>query len=545
MKKSTISVCILLISLFVYPQNYLPKSGTMNKYTVYNFSQHWNLTVPDSQIFQTLPDMIIRGWSQWDKSGTAPTDFNFSIISQYHQKSVSFIGGITATVYFFDQAEDSAQFKDMVTRDAYNNLVPHNIVGYGAFRGNIASPAYRDYLIKMAKIQIDGGTDGIFLDEVLSGYNGAKYNGNEGFDDYTLKDFNKYLAAKYPDYNKADWIDKFKMTENNYINTASPLIDLNQNFNYRKYLKNKGWQSDPLTASNLLATEWGKVIDNRADTISDTFLAKITTTYWREIVSRIRQYARNTYGKEILVTANGLFPYVDFNSLGMYDGNHDNNGAEVKYVPVDKSGHLNGSFSLQNVFTSLYQRNYSLAGDAPVILFIDWPTQSIKDYYNLSLNEKKDYWKIFAAEAYANGLFMAFHLRTAMPEDPTAAEQEMLDFFKDYPTFYKKNASLYHNNEIIEKQIEISENGISCSVMHYKDSERYSIHLVNHNYKAKTGMVPKKDVSISLKLDVVPKNVSIKSTDFSETIKPVTYFRNSVLNIKVDNLNYYNVIIIE
>ena len=542
-KKIILQFCFLLMTLTIYPQSYLPGPGTMDRYTVFDFSQYW-LTATDTQVFYASPDMSIRGWQKWDRGGTHPNDYDFSIVTEYHKRNLPFIGGMTTTVYFFDEAADSAQFKDMVTHDASGNVIPRNIVGYNNYRANIASPAYRDYIVSIAKIQIDGGVDGLCFDEVLSGYDGATYNGNEGFDDYTIRDFNVYLAAKYPDYTKTDWINKFGMSESNYINTAQPLDDLNKNFNYREYLGIHGWQTNPLISSNPLAVEWGRVTDNRADTRSNTFLAKYTMLYWQDIVSRVRQYARDTYGKEILISSNGVFPYVDFNELGMYEFNHDDNGAEASYVPV-LSGHLNGSVSLQNLFKSLYQRNSEIAGEVPLVLFIDWPTNIMNDYYNLPRNEKEDYWKIYAAEAYANGLFMAFHLRTAMPSDPTATSQGMLDFFKNYHVFYRENASLFHHNQIIDRPLKVSESGINASLIYHPDASRYTIHLVNHNYIPGKGMIKKEGFTVLFHSDSVPDLVYVKSPDFPGKQIINSTYSNGIFKITVDSLHYYDIIVLD
>lgn len=544
MKKVLLLYSFVFICLCSASQSGVPNPCNMERFTVYNFSQHWNLTVTDDQVFQTLPDMIIRGWCQWNNWGTKPSDFNFDVIRQYHENNICFIGGVTASVYFYDQANDSALFKDMVTRDAANRLVPHNVLGQGAYRGNIANPAYRDYVIKMAKIQIDGGAGGIFFDEVISGYDGLKYDGNEGFDDYTLKDFNEFLAEKYPDYSKADWIKKFGMTESNYINSTLALSDLERNFNYRRYLAENRWTDNPLTSANPLAKEWGKVLNNRADTASGTFLARYTTLYWKDMVSQLRNYAKEKYDKDIYITANGIFPYVDFNSLGMYNGNRDNYGLEVNYVPV-KQGHLDGRISLQPVFQSLYTKSRNVSGKVPVVLFIDWPTNTMNDYYNLPLDEKMDYWKIYAAEAYANGLFMAFHLRTSMPEDPTAAEQGTLGFLTRYGNFYRKNESLYHNNQIVPVPINNRKKEISYSMMHYPESGSYSLHLVNHSYIPGKGIAPVKNLSVALNFNHLPKMVQMVSPDFEGTRTLIPDFKNKILTLNIDSLSHYNVILIK
>lgn len=519
-------------------------TANLDDYTVFGFSQHWNLNIVDPQVTHTSPDINIRAWQKWGQSGNEPLDFASTVISQYHENNIAFVGGATVSVYFYDEAEDSVHFLDMVTRNAANEVIHRDIVGFNAYRGNIANPGYRNYVVSMAKIQIDKGVDGIFFDEVNSGYSGATWNGNEGFDDYTIRDFNIYLAEKYPDYQKEDWLNIFDMSDTNFIDISQPLDDLDNNFNYREYLKVHGWQDNPLTGLNPLAKEWGSIESNRTET-SNTFLAQWVSKYWMDIVTKTRQYAKEKYGKELFITANGLFPFVDFHSFGMYNGNHDSEtGTEVNYVPVS-SGRLDGSVSLQNVFKRIYKKSRVLAGSAPVVLFIDWPTEMMSDYYNLPKNDKEDYWKIYTAEAYANGLFFAFHLRTSMPDDPTAEEHGMLDFLRDYPLFYRENKSFYLNNEILDNPVALSESHINTSMMLHADSGRYTIHLVNHNYETGRGMIKKKDFPVSVSLDSVPKSVYMKSPDFSGYRALESTFQNGTLNITVESLEYYDVIILD
>ena len=543
MKKYLWPLLLALASTGLHAQDELPTPGTMDNYTYFVFSQT-GLTVADTQIFHVSPDMIIRGWAKWDTYGTHASDYDFSILTRYHRQHIPFIGGMTTTVYFFDEAADSAEFLNMVTYNASGDPVRHHIVGSDNYRANIANPAFRDYLVRISKIQIDGGVDGLCFDEVISGYDGKDYNGNEGFDDYTLADFNTFLLEKYPEFTKSNWVRTFGMSGDNYPDKARPVNDLEGNFNYRKYLACHGWQDDPLNPSNPLAAEWGHVVDNRADTVSNTFLAKYTTRYWRDIVARVRQYARDSCGREILITSNGLFPYVDFNELGMYDGNKDDNGAEAPYVPVT-GGHLRGDISLGEVFNGLYRKNAAIAGQVPLILFIDWPTPMMSAYENLPLPEKKDYWKIYAAEAYANGIFMAFHLGTAMPGDPTAAEQGLLDFMRDYPSFYREHAQFYHHNRMLDLPVGITAAKINFSLMGYEGSGRQTIHLVNHNYSPGKGMTEMKKITVSLPLESAPGKVYMISPDFPGSHPLVSVYRNGTLYVTLDHLEYYGVIVLD
>ena len=69
----------------------------------------------------------------------------------------------------------------------------------------------------------------------------------------------------------------------------------------------------------------------------------------------------------ILISSNGLLPYVDFNSVGMYPWNADEQTPDFRgadYVPV-VDGHLNGAKSLQANYRYLKEKSAQIAGDVP------------------------------------------------------------------------------------------------------------------------------------------------------------------------------------
>jgi hypothetical protein len=180
----------------------------------------------------------------------------------------------------------------------------------------------------------------------------------------------------------------------------------------------------------------------------------------------LRQHARKSAGRQILITSNGLFPFVDFNSVGMYPFNPDEKTSDSRgadYVPVIK-GHLNGAKSLLDNFRYLKNQNMQIAGDVPVVVFIDWPTDMMSDYLALPLAEKKDYWQIFGAEAYASGIYPAFHLKDTVGS-PTASKQGMLDFFVEYSRFFKENRRLFRNSVQIENTVKVEAGNIVSSLM--------------------------------------------------------------------------------
>lgn len=535
---------ILIGASSIHAQSPNPVSGNMNKITIFGFSQSDCGSSVDPQVVSLHPNIIIRSWSKWKKSGTKLDDFNQTAINMYKQKNILLIGGLTATVYFFSEASDSNEFRDMVTRNANNELVNHSYIDPDAYRGNMANPKFRQYIIKIAKVQIDAGVDGIFFDEANAGYSGNTFDGNEGFDDYHLKDFNHFLANKHPDFTYAQWCDSYKMDSSDFLDSNKPLDDLEHNFNYRTYLKKNGWNNSPFSSSNPLANVWGYTVSNRPDIDRNTFVQKYTIdVYWKEIVTAVRDYARTTYGKEILITSNGIFPYVDFNSVGLYNYNSDDNGNEAKYVPVRGTGRLDGTVSLGKVFTDLYHRNEAVSGNVPCALFIDWPTDMVSAYYAFTPSEKMDYWRIYAPEAYAHGLFFSFHLRTSIPGDPTAFSSGVLDSLINYVTFYKSHRDLFEQAALMDTTAATSVSKITTSFTSQPLQNRYLLHLVNHNYDG--GIKVQQDVNITIPLMTQLKRVVMYSPDRYESSE--IPFQNTGISITciLDTLKFYTILSLE
>jgi hypothetical protein len=561
---SVISVCLSLLFTFTTPG--AAQAGN-DKYANSSYEQGYNesdLTVfvfsqsnpgeMDSQVTELLPDINIRATQKWSTMGDEASDYDFSIVKKYHAYNILYIGGGTASVIFKKDFNTIEEFKDMATRDANGNLVPHDYIVPGAYRAALANPKFRQYIINYCKIQIDGGVDGIFLDEVLGGFSGGQmhnWNGNEGFDDYAIADFNKYLMEKYPDYTEKDWKKIFKMTDDNIVKKEVAYNNLTENFNYRKYLKANGWNgssynNSPLNPQNPLAKEWGKVTANRMYVENEnSFTGKYLKSYWQEIVMALESYAKNKYNKDILITSNGIHPFVDFNSLGLYPYNPDEAAPDYKgadYVPV-LNGHLNGSKSLIPLYKKMNVLNYQISGNVPLVIFIDWPCEMMTDYNNLPLSEKKDFWQIYGAEAYASGVYPAFHLKTTIYGDPTARSAGMLEFFRTYISFYKANKELYHKYAYASDKVVMNKANISQNLMFQKDYNRFILHMINHNYNKK--IIPQQKLTVTISLARAPAKVYMMSPDFAGIKKPGFTYSNKELTITIDEIKYYNVIVCE
>lgn len=274
-----------------------------------------------------------------------------------------------------------------------------------------------------------------------------------------------------------------------------------------------------------------------------SFTATYLDHYWKEMVDELRTYAMDTAGRQLLITSNGILPYVDFNSVGMYTFNPDDGTPQgVDYVPVT-NGHLNGAKSLQANYRYLKERSREVAGDAPVVIFIDWPNELMTRYLNLSLSEKMDFWQIFGAEAYANAIYPAFHMKNTVG-DPTAEQQGILGFFQSYSQFYKDHRALYQNNDYVPEAVRVAgANNISSSLLAHPGSSSRTLHLVNHNYNQ--GILPQAGFEVETDLAAAPGRVTMVSPDFAGEKTPDHRFENGTLTVNVDGIRYYNIIVIE
>lgn len=518
------------------------RENLLSDKVVYVFSE-CGTSEADPQVLKFPNSVNMRAWQKWEDGGDDPNELKIDYIKDCHDKGILFIGGGTCSILFRTECENQEEFEDMATRDATGELVEHDYIVPGAHRGSLANPAYRKHIVEYCKVHIDSGMDGLSLDEGIPSYMGGKKwgrNGNEAFDDYFIKDFNEYLLNKFPGYSKQEWITQFKMSENNCLDPDLPADDIENNFNYREHLKENGWDSDPLTDDNPLSKLWGCPGGNRYDPNDPSFTNKYIAKYWLEIVKEIRSYAKEKYNKEVIITANGYVPDTEFHTFGLYEGNYDYLGRPVNYVPTTRSGDLDAGVSMKDIYLELLRKGNLASPGAPMILFLDWPTDMMDTYYELPLSQKKDFWKIYASEAYACGLRYAFHLKTSMPDEPSAQEQGVLEFLSDFSAFFECNKAVYLGVENTNTAVELSKPNITYNVT--KKDEFLFLHLINHNYKK--SIKPQENLKVSLPVGFQPKELRMISPDFSEVKNIEFATTGNTLNFTVDRIDSYNVIAI-
>jgi hypothetical protein len=494
--------------------------------TVFGFSQEDQNLPADPQVLAMSPNIVSRAWQRWDRGGVQPSNYNFDYPLQARAAGITFIGGTTATALFRDEFPAASTFNAVVSCDATGQPVFHAPMKF--YRGSLASPAYRQYIIGIGEIQIDGGVDGLFFDEPDFSYVGTTSgngpgNGDEGFDDANIADFGGFLCGKYPNYSPADWQSKYGITTADNLNCSKSTAARGRTFNYRGYLARNGWQASPLNRSNPLAAEWGTIQEGHPEPQNGTFTGTYTSlVYWQDIVLTLRNYARQKYNKEIYITANGVFPFVDFQMIGLWGGNPDGpGGSSVNYCPLTADGHLDGTQSLLAAFMAMKHRSARIDGRVvPVAAFIDWPTDVMTDYLSLPASEKSDYWRMYVPEALAATVYLNMHLADTMG-DPTATQLGLMPLFDKTAAFYKMpaHAALYHHTTDLPGRVTASVANLGTNLTQLSDG-RTVAHLINHNYSH--GFQEQDGVSVSFPVAKAPRSVTLVSPDYGADT-PVTF----------------------
>ena len=540
MKRTSLAAFCLGLSCGV-AANASGRIASLDTLTAFSFSQGGAGDAADPQVLRLAPELNLRTWNCWKAYGSTIADYNAAQISAYHARGILLEGGLTASVVFREDAPSDSAFLDWISRDALNDTVSYDQIQPGARRANIASEGFRRHLVELAKVQIDLGVDGLFFDEVNAGFEGSDkwtWNGNEGFDDAHLRAFNRYLLALHPDWTRERFRAAFRMDSTNVLDPAVSPDSLGRNFNYRAYLSAHGWETHPLISANPLAKIWGRSVQNRMRKTGTNFVEASTTAWWGEIVDSVRAYAA-AKGRVIHITSNGIVPFVDFNSIGLYDYNQDTAGKQVDYVPTTASGGLDGSRSLQAAFRSLRERSLSESDSVPTVLFLDWPTGFMNSYYAFSKRQKLDYWKIYGAEGFANGLIWAFHLRTAMGGDPTAASMGILDSLGRLMNFYRTHATLYHHVAWPEVAV-AAPSGIAATISWQASTHRLFLHLVNHNYR--DSLLSQTGLAVTFPLSAAPLSVDAWTPDSGEVRSAQTSWSEGQLFVTLDRLDSYAVV---
>jgi len=489
-----------------------------------------------------LPSILPRAWARWDTEGTQLSQYDTSFAAQAEADGITFIGGTTATVLFQDEFPDPTQFNSVVSCNAEGQPVTHPPLNF--YRGSMASPAYRNYIIGIGEIQIDAGADGVHFDEPDETFEGVTYgNGNEGFDDADVADFGGFLCAKYPNLSAAQWQSLFGVMASDNLNCTLGAEQNGRGFLYRQYLARNGWQSDPLNPANPLAAEWGTIYGSHPAPYNGTFTGTYTSlVYWQNIVLTLRQYARQKYGREIYITANGVYPFVDFQENGLTDGNGlGPNGTDVDFCHLTPDGHFDGTVSVLQPFLTLKQESLGTDGRViPVAAFQDGlgtvPGMMAR-YLSLPPTEIQDYWRMYVMEGLAAGVYYNMMINDGV-NDPTATQLGLIPLFEQMSAFLKAGShpALFYEAQDLSGTVTASVPNITTHLTLTNDG-RTVTHLINHNYNQ--AFLEQDEVVVTFPMATAPASVTLVSPDYASDM-PVSFtYGGGMVQVTIPQLISY------
>ena len=146
--------------------------------------------------------------------------------------------------------------------------------------------------------------------------------------------------------------------------------------------------------------EWGTIQPYSWQTSQPSFVQTYPTlVYWQNVVTALRAYARQKYNREIFITSNGPYPFADFQTVGLWDGNQDApDQSAVEWIPTTPSGAYDGTVSWQPALQGMLTRAQNNGkANVPIVLFIDWPDSVMSTYYGFSLPDRQNYMRMLTA----------------------------------------------------------------------------------------------------------------------------------------------------
>ena len=206
------------------------------------------------------------------------------------------------------------------------------------------------------------------------------------------------------------------------------------------------------------------------------------------------------------------------------------------------AAHLDGTVKLQRPFLNLKARSGALAPGAPVVLFIDWPTNFMSYYLSMPTSEQEDYWRLYAAEAYANGIYFAFFLLDTVG-DPTATDLGLMPFFQSLTAFYRTHAGLYHGvtTSAVAATTSLT-TPLMIAVSDQAQPRRRLVHLVNHDYSG--APVEHDGVTVTIPLPSAPTSVTLASPDAAGDTMLTPTYANGAVTVTLPALVAYDVVAI-
>lgn len=352
------------------------------------------------QLADTGVDVVVRGiscaWNASPDEARQRMEARRKLAELARRKGILFCTMITGSAIYPKKLPEGKTIEDWCSRDAHGNVIKTR----SWHQGCLNNPEFRQYTKDIGRAAIDGGADGIHYDEAYSRWFWMRPI--PCFCDCCCRELVEYLRERVP----GDELE------------AKYGIERLDGLRYRDYLAKNGCADEPFRSP--LHDQW--------------WLMQLDTTfrYEKEIVDDAKAYAKEKYGKEIVVNSN---PYqlcvlnaamtmetavYDFVNIGTGLGISVRSGGRprgLRYAP-----HL-VSYMPQYRMASAHSRG------KPVVLFLD--IQRTPDTISQLPAEQVDkfmHWLL--AEAYASGCFFAAHHTFSNYLGPVESQIRYGQFFK-------------------------------------------------------------------------------------------------------------------
>ncbi len=428
------------------------------------------LSESDAELVGRLrPDLLCRGWFKWKDARDYAQDA--AVVSASHAAGSLRQRRVPIPALYPDEnGLDEATFLDYATRGPDGEIVP--VAGW--FHVALHNPAVREYIKGFVHRQIDAGADGIWFDEIEGIYGWM----HEGYDDYAIRAFADYLHRVCVE--ERGWAqDDPRFRTELGIDLARCGGDIRA-FDYRQWLaETPGPDGAPLAAdpwagawdapwdsANPLYRLWGHAW--RPDPrLADTFQARSVREFWAEFVRDAREYARERYGRELVVTCNENGtprPYVDFQQP------HDGALPQVR-----ADGRLDTSYRALPWLDERLRLAEDVTPGKPVVQFVDWPGETDR-LVALSREDTLAFLYTYIPEAYAAGALFAPPVRgyvyDCVREGVLPETAEVLDYLRRY------DGLLFDGSRPSAATVDTGDPDIVARVR--ESDERVIVHLVDH-----------------------------------------------------------------
>ena len=363
------------------------------------------------------------------------------------------MGGTTATALFTEEFPNTAvpaltRTTDVATRDDQDgrrSVSPARSCRI-FYRGSLANPDYRAYLLRHRQDPDRRRRRRPLLRRDQPGLRrGATSTATRGSTVTTWPTSTPICCGDFPG---ADYQTMFGMTPDNLLKAEVPPGDLKQQLQLPEVPGQQRVGGTSLFSSaNPLAAIWGQTIGGtarrRARPTSST--APSRTGTGGQIVSELRAYAQQNYGRSIYLTVErdlsaGRLPGGRPLRLQHRCRRRRRGGVGAGHVGVDDDAPPSSTAraSCSGPFLNLKAR---VGGDGARRAGRRVPRLAERLHLVLLRTcrtaEQQDYWRIYAAEAYANGLYYAFYPARHRRRSERAPQLGLMPLFQSLTAFYR------------------------------------------------------------------------------------------------------------